>query len=92
MNPVTKRGIRRRLERINQAAVTLWLGLVLEDGRKLGDVAEDFQLRLLMWALDPDSEPNRIELRPRGGAKTSDTAALMVTMLLKVLVVRRGFD
>jgi hypothetical protein len=85
MNPVTKRGIRRRLERINQAAVTLWLGLVLEDGRKLGDVAEDFQLRLLMWALDPDSEPNRIELRPRGGAKTSDTAALMVTMLLKVV-------
>jgi hypothetical protein len=85
MSPITRRGLRRQLERLNVAAVTLWLGLVLEDGRKLGDVATDWQLRLLAWALDPDSEPNRIELRPRGGAKTSDTAAVMIVMLLEVL-------
>ena len=85
MSPITRRGLRRQLERLNVAAVTLWLGMILEDGRRLGDVATDWQLRLLAWALDPDSEPNRIELRPRGGAKTSDTAAVMIVMLLEVL-------
>jgi hypothetical protein len=66
------------------AALELWLGLVLEDGRRLGDVCTDWQLQLLLWALDPDAEPNRIELRPRGGSKTTDVAGMLIVLLILV--------
>jgi phage terminase large subunit-like protein len=70
---------------VNRKALEMWSGLVLRDGRLLGDVALPWQWNLAFWGFDPDAEPNRVETRPRGGSKTTDIAGLLAVRMLCVL-------
>jgi phage terminase large subunit-like protein len=60
-------------------------GLVLEDGRRWGDVAEPWQWALAVWLLDPDAPPSRWESRPRGGSKSTDAGAIAMVAMLTTL-------
>ena len=63
------------------SALDLMASLVLEDGRRWGDIATPWQWGLAEWVLDPDGSPSRWESRPRGGSKTTDIAGIsMVAM------------
>jgi phage terminase large subunit-like protein len=64
-------------------ALDLLAGLVLEDGRRWGDAASDFQREDAEHVLDPDSPtPYNYLTRSRGGAKTSDLAGMTVAAML----------
>jgi len=69
----------------NPDALDLMASLVLEDDRRWGDAATDWQWELAEWLLDPDSSPSRWESRPRGGSKTTDVAGVSMVMMLTVL-------
>jgi phage terminase large subunit-like protein len=58
-------------------ALNLMNALVLEDGRRWGEVARDFQRADAEAVLDEASEtPNHLLTRPRGDSKTSDLGGL----------------
>lgn len=62
-------------------ALDLFHGLVLEDGRRLGEAAADFQLQDAEAVLDQASEtPNHFLTRPRGDSKTSDLAGMNIAV------------
>lgn len=62
-------------------ALDLFLGLRLEDGRRVGEAAADFQLEDAKAVLDQDSEtPNHFFTRPRGDSKTSDLAGMNISV------------
>jgi len=69
----------------NPDALAMLGALVMEDGRRWGDVAESWQWDLARWFFDPEDEPNRWESRPRGGSKTTDVAGLACVALLTTL-------
>jgi phage terminase large subunit-like protein len=62
----------------------LLAALVLEDGRRWGDVAEPWQWRLAEWVFDDRASPNRWESRPRGGSKSTDIAGISMVAMLTV--------
>ncbi len=64
------------------AAGGLLLGLVLPDGHRWGETAEDWQLTDAAAALDVAGPRLHFATRPRGGRKTSDAAALVLALLL----------
>ena len=56
-------------------ALGLFYGLVLEDGRRIGEAATDFQREDAEAVLEQNSStPNHFLTRPRGDSKTSDLA------------------
>ncbi len=56
-------------------ALDLFYGLVLEDGRRIGEAAADFQREDAEAVLEQNSSaPNHFITRPRGDSKTSDLA------------------
>jgi hypothetical protein len=64
-------------------ALGLFLGLVLEDGRRMGEAAAPFQVADAKAVLDQNSStPMNFLTRPRGGSKTSDLAGLNIAVLL----------
>ena len=65
--------------------IAMMAGLVMEDGRRWGDVAEEFQWQTARWFFDADSTPYRWESRPRGGSKTTDVAGLLLVALTTTL-------
>jgi hypothetical protein len=69
----------------NADALALLSGLILEDGKRWGDIAEPFQWDAVRAILDPAERPNRWESRPRGGSKTTDAAAWLIALLVAVL-------
>jgi hypothetical protein len=69
------------------AALTLLSGLVLEDGRRWGAVATDWQ-----WAdaravldLDPATPDLHFLTRPRGASKTCDLAGMLLAAMVEQL-------
>ncbi|HEY5161114.1 MAG TPA: hypothetical protein VII83_08625, partial [Gaiellaceae bacterium] len=65
------------------AALDVLNGLVLEDGRRWGDVATDWQLEDAEAIFDPESAtPYHFDTRPRGGAKTSDLGGIVLALML----------
>jgi phage terminase large subunit-like protein len=69
-----------------EAALDLLAGLVLEDGRRWGEAAADFQWQDAQAVLDPASEtPYHFLTRARGGSKTSDLAGMAIVALLAQL-------
>jgi hypothetical protein len=66
-------------------ALDLLASFVLEDGRRWGAAASDFQWATARWALDPSAPPYRWDSRPRGGSKTTDAAALCAVLMVAVL-------
>jgi phage terminase large subunit-like protein len=68
------------------SALDLLSGLVLEDGRRWGEAACDFQWEDARAVLDPESEtPYSFVTRSRGGAKTSDLAGMAIVVMLAQL-------
>lgn len=66
------------------AALNLMGALVLEDGRRWGAAAQDFQWEDARAVLDPESEtPYSFLTRGRGGAKTGDLAGIAVAAMLE---------
>ncbi len=59
-------------------------GLVLEDGRRWGDVAAGFQLDDARRILLGEGPPYSFLTRPRGGSKTTDLAGMCIAFLLTV--------
>ena len=76
----------------NRDSLALMASLVLEDGRRWGDVAEPWQWRLAEWAFDDRVQPNRWESRPRGGSKSTDTAGLLMVSMLTTLSAGSQLD
>lgn len=73
---------RSDLPELQRAAVALMRALVLESGKRWGDVAAGFQ-REDAYAIFSPSGPNKHFLtRPRGGSKTSDIAAISIGWLV----------
>jgi hypothetical protein len=66
-------------------AADLLASFVLEDGRRWGAAASDFQWATARWALDPSAPMARWDSRPRGGSKTTDAAALCAVLMVAVL-------
>ncbi len=67
-------------------ALDVLSGLVLEDGRRWGEAAADFQWADAEAVLDAESEtPYSFLTRARGGAKTSDLAAMAIASMLAQL-------
>jgi hypothetical protein len=65
-------------------ALDLLAALVLEDGRRWGEVATDWQWEDAEAILDPASPtPNHFLTRPRGASKTGDLAAVLLVVLLE---------
>jgi phage terminase large subunit-like protein len=69
----------------NPDALALLGALVLENGQRLGDVAQPSQWDLARWFLDPNSTPNRWQSGPRAFGKTTIAAALSISGLLKTI-------
>jgi len=69
----------------NAEAMSLMASLVLEDGRRWGDVALPFQWDAARAILDPSTPPYRWESRPRGGSKTTDAAGWLIVKLVASL-------
>jgi len=68
------------------AALDLLAALVLEDGRRWGDVAAPFQVEDAAAVLDANAQPHwHFETRPRGGSKTTDNAGVAVVALAEQL-------
>ncbi|MDQ3671488.1 MAG: terminase large subunit [Actinomycetota bacterium] len=68
------------------SALDLLSGLVLEDGRRWGEVAESFQWADARAVLDPTSEtPYHFLTRARGGSKTADLAGMGIVAMLAQL-------
>jgi phage terminase large subunit-like protein len=67
------------------AAVDLLAGLVLEDGRKWGEVAEPWQWEDARAVLEPGRSGPRLHFltRPRSGSKTTDLAAVCCAALVE---------
>lgn len=63
-------------------ALALLQALVLEDGRRWGDAACDFQLEDARAVLGMRGEPFHFLTRSRGAAKTSDLAGIAVAAML----------
>jgi phage terminase large subunit-like protein len=63
-------------------ALSLLQALVLEDGRRWGDVATGFQLEDARAVLDQSAAPYSFLTRARGAAKTSDLAGIAVAAML----------
>lgn len=63
------------------AALDLMHGLVLEDGRRWGEAATDFQRADAEAVLD-GTRPNHFLTRPRGDSKTSDLGGMNVAVAL----------
>ena len=64
-------------------ALGLMSELVIEDGRRWGDAARDFQLDDAREVLNPASKtPYSFLTRGRGGAKTSDLAGIALAVML----------
>jgi phage terminase large subunit-like protein len=59
-------------------------GLVLEDGRLWGDVADDFQLEDARRILSGEGPPHSYVTRPRGGSKTTDLAGMSIAFLVSL--------
>lgn len=67
-------------------ALDVMHALVLEDGRRWGDAATDFQREDARAVLDPDSPaPYNLLTRGRGGSKTADGAGMGVAAMLTQL-------
>lgn len=62
--------------------VDLIYALALEDGRLWGQVAADFQRADVEAAFDPAGPRWHYWTRPRGGSKTTDTAAISIAWLV----------
>jgi len=77
--------ILRRDTKAMREAKALLAALVLEDGRRIGDVWESWQWALAMWAFDERARPNRWESRPRGGSKSTDIAGISMVAMLTTL-------
>ena len=72
-------------------ALDVMSSLVLEDGRRWGDAALDFQWSDARATLDQDALPYQFLTRGRGGSKTADLAGLSVAaMLTQAPVGARG--
>jgi phage terminase large subunit-like protein len=56
--------------------------LVLESGRRWGDVAADFQHADVAAIFDPDGPRWHFLTRPRGGSKSTDLAAVLLAWLV----------
>jgi phage terminase large subunit-like protein len=69
---------------VNRDALALMGALVLEDGRRWGDVAELWQWRLAEWVFDERARPNRWESRPRGGSKSTDIAGICMAAMVEL--------
>ena len=82
----------RRDTKAMKEAKALLAGLVLEDGRRIGDVWEPFQWDLAQWAFDERARPNRFETRPRGGSKSTDTAGILLVAMLTTLAPGSQLD
>ncbi len=65
-------------------ALHLLHALVLEDGRRWGEAAADFQREDAVAILDPapDEPTMHYITRPRGGSKTSDLAGIAIAALI----------
>lgn len=70
-----------------QAALSLMVALILEDGRRWGEPATAWQMSAARAIFDPnpDLPPFRWESRPRGGSKTTDAAGWIIVLLMIVL-------
>ncbi len=67
---------------MSESALDIMWGLRLEDGQLWGAVARDFQ-KEDAYAIFGDEPPNlHFLLRPRGGSKTTDIAAVAISWLL----------
>lgn len=66
-------------------ALALMAGLVLEDGRRWGEAAEEWQWDAVRWLFDRDGTPNRFETRPRGASKTTDLSGATSVAMLTIL-------
>jgi hypothetical protein len=66
-------------------ALDLLASLVLEDGRRWGEVATDWQWADATAVLEPGNRGPRLhfETRPRGGSKTVDAAAMAAVALVE---------
>jgi hypothetical protein len=69
------------------AAVTLLAGLVLEDGRRWGEVATHWQWSDAEAILDPGEHGPRLHFltRPRSGSKTTDLAGIVLAALIELI-------
>jgi len=67
------------------AALDLLYGLVLEDGRRWGEVAADFQRHDAAAVLDPNGRPYHFLTRSRGSSKTADLAGIGIAAMLAQL-------
>jgi hypothetical protein len=67
---------------VSDAALDLFLGLVLEDGRRLGEAAAPFQVADARAVLDLEGPPYHFHTRSRGSSKTSDVAGESIAVLL----------
>ena len=66
---------------MSDAALDLMFGLVLETGKRFGEVATDFQ-RADAEAVLGNVCPNHFLTRPRGDSKTGDLAAMNIAVAL----------
>jgi len=70
---------------VASAALDLLGSLVLEDGRRWGDAAADFQRWDAEWILDTEPPPYHFLTRARGASKTSDLGGMSVAVMLSQL-------
>ncbi len=63
------------------AGLDLLHGLVLEDGRRWGEVAADFQRKDISAIFSPGRPNLHFITRPRGGSKTTDVAGVALSWL-----------
>jgi len=69
---------------LRDAALDCLSALVQEDGRRWAEVAHPFQWDDARAVLDPESsEPYHFLTRGRGGAKTSDLAAMLIAVMIE---------
>lgn len=65
--------------------LALLAGLVLDNGRRWGEVAEPWQrddAASILNGTEPAAVRMHFQTRPRGGSKTTDAAAVLIVMLL----------
>lgn len=67
------------------AALSLLESLILEDGRRWGDAAVDWQRECARVMLDVLLPPFRWESRPRSGSKSTDAGAIIIAVALVLL-------
>lgn len=73
-------------------AQDLMFALRLEDGRRWGEAAADFQIRDAAAIFAKDGPTSHYLTRPRGGSKTSDIAGLVLSWLVtEAPLGARGF-